>query len=307
MKYVSELRLILLGVLAPVLVLANGGGAHRNSHPASDAGESSYVLWDVVIQTVLNNFNFLAIIGSAVLIFLVGLLAYDLYRKDIWSLPHSVSFLIVGLVIAVVFVLFVLVVPSRQVPKKTYGPSDGPLHMKEFYTELNFRNAKRISDFVNTPVVKDIVRDPADLPPPINRDYSKEVNITLTAKEVVAPLTDKSFYYYWTYNGKVPGPILRVREGDTVKLTLKNHKSNTHKHSIDLHAVTGPGGGAGVLSDIKPGEQKTLKFKAMKEGFYVYHCASPNIPTHIANQMFGGIIVEPKGGMSEVDEEFALF
>ncbi|MBI1969864.1 multicopper oxidase domain-containing protein, partial [Candidatus Woesearchaeota archaeon] len=101
----------------------------------------------------------------------------------------------------------------------------------------------------------------------------------------------------------VPGPFLRVREGDTVELTLTNHNSSIHNHSIDLHAVTGPGGGA-VLTHVEPGQSKTMKFKALNPGLYVYHCATPNVPMHMANGMYGLILVEPKEGMPRVDKEF---
>ncbi|MEK7130629.1 MAG: copper-containing nitrite reductase, partial [Patescibacteria group bacterium] len=107
----------------------------------------------------------------------------------------------------------------------------------------------------------------------------------------------------WTFDGKIPGPMLRVREGDMVELTLKNSISSVHGHNIDLHAVTGPGGGAAV-TDIGPGESKTLKFKALNPGLYVYHCAHPNVPAHMAHGMYGMILVEPKEGLPKVDKEF---
>ncbi|MDY6778422.1 MAG: multicopper oxidase domain-containing protein [Candidatus Nanohaloarchaea archaeon] len=189
-------------------------------------------------------------------------------------------------------------VQSEHPILKTYGPGMGPLHMAGFYkSKFNPEQAR---------FVQDIVHDPSNVPPPIQRDYPRTVHITLEAEERVAPLTANSTYYYWTYNGTVPGPILRVREGDTIVLTLRNEKQSTHNHSIDLHAVNGPGGGA-VMTQVPPGSSKTIRFKALNPGFYVYHCGSDNIPTHIANQMFGGIIVEPKGGLPPVDEQFVVF
>ncbi|MFB6115828.1 MAG: multicopper oxidase domain-containing protein [Candidatus Nanohalobium sp.] len=186
---------------------------------------------------------------------------------------------------------------EEQKIKETYGPSRSPLHMQGFYE--GFEPAKHRH-------AKDIVRNPGKVPEPIERNSSKAVEILLEAQERVSHLTENSTYYYWTYNGTVPGPILRVQEGDTVKLTLKNEEISTHNHSIDLHAVNGPGGGAKVL-EVSPGENKTAKFKALNSGFYVYHCGTSNVPTHIANGMYGGIIVEPREGLPEVDKRFTVF
>lgn len=107
----------------------------------------------------------------------------------------------------------------------------------------------------------------------------------------------------WTYNGKVPGPFLRVKEGDTVVVHVDNDPESTMSHSIDFHSVTGPGGGAAVLQ-VPPGERRSLQFKATHAGLYVYHCATPHIPTHLACGMFGMILVEPKEGLAPVDKEF---
>ncbi len=127
----------------------------------------------------------------------------------------------------------------------------------------------------------------------------------LTAKEVTAPLADGVKYNYWTYNGTVPGTFLRVREGEMVEFTLANDSGNRNKHSIDLHAVNGPGGGAGA-TQIYPGQEKTFRFQALNPGIYIYHCASSVIPEHVANGMYGLILVEPKEGLPTVDREYAL-
>ena len=127
----------------------------------------------------------------------------------------------------------------------------------------------------------------------------------LTAREVVAPLADGVMYNYWTYDGTVPGTFMRVKEGDTVELTLVNDEGNHNKHSIDLHAVNGPGGGA-VATQVYPGQEKTFSFKALNPGLYIYHCATPNVAEHVANGMYGMIFVEPKGGFSKVDREYAV-
>jgi len=198
---------------------------------------------------------------------------------------------------------------SQEGPIKEYGPNAGAMHMQGHYAKLGLLDVKRLEDFDQFEVIRDIVRHPADLPPPLKRNHPETVEITLEAREVISEIDDGIFYNYWTYDGKVPGPILRVREGDTVMLTLKSNVRNSHGHSIDLHAATGPAGG-GTLTQVAPGESKSLTFKALAPGFYVYHCsASPKetVAVHVANQMFGGIIVEPKDGLTLVDKEFVVF
>lgn len=149
----------------------------------------------------------------------------------------------------------------------------------------------------------DIVRSPIDLPGPIGDRGPTTVDLDITAVQVEGTLADGVTYTYWTFDGKVPGPFLRVGVGDTINLSLKNELESTHIHSIDLHAVTGPGGGAAVMQ-IPPGETGSFTFKALQPGLYVYHCATPSVPTHIANGMYGLILVEPDGGLSPVDREF---
>ncbi len=179
------------------------------------------------------------------------------------------------------------------------------------------------------------------------KDENKTVSVNLRATQVVSTLADGTTYEYWTYNNQVPGPFIRVMEGDTVEISLTHehaHGGNQHsvnesdhslaisgfmpavlangddshmmgaeemehmeaghaEHSIDLHAVIGPGGGAG-LTRVAPNETKIFQFKATRPGIYVYHCASPHIPSHIANGMYGLILVEPKGGLPAADKEF---
>jgi nitrite reductase (NO-forming) len=129
------------------------------------------------------------------------------------------------------------------------------------------------------------------------------VPISLEAKEVVGAIDDGVPYAYWTFDGTVPGPMLRVRQGDTVELTLHNAKDSMAPHSIDLHSVTGPGGGAKV-TQITPGESATFRWAALNPGVYVYHCATPPVPQHVANGMYGLIVVEPPEGLPPVDREF---
>ena len=158
---------------------------------------------------------------------------------------------------------------------------------------------------VQTIKVADIVRDPSDLPPPIGNRPPAVVHVTLTAKELFGVLDPPSgtIYRYWTFDGKVPGPFIRVRQGDTVEVTLNNAKDSTMVHSIDLHAVIGPGGGSTLLQ-VPPGQSKTFTFKATTPGLFVYHCGTPMVAQHIANGMYGLILVEPPGGLPHVDHEY---
>lgn len=151
--------------------------------------------------------------------------------------------------------------------------------------------------------VADISKKASDLPIALNRNSTKTVEIKLTAKEVVSDIAAATSFHYWTFDNTVPGPFLRVRLGDTIKLTLHNDKSSSHDHSIDLHAVTGPGGGA-ALTTVEPGKTKSFQFKALNSGLFVYHCAAGNASTHIANGMYGLILVEPESGLPQVDKEF---
>ncbi len=148
-----------------------------------------------------------------------------------------------------------------------------------------------------------IVRAPSDLPGPVGDRGPKSVKVEIETIELQGQLTEGTTYEYWTFDGQVPGPMLRVRVGDQVELTLDNPQESRAPHSIDLHAVTGPGGGA-TLTQIQPGEQATFSFKALKPGLYVYHCATPMVSQHIANGMYGMILVEPEGGLPPVDREF---
>jgi nitrite reductase (NO-forming) len=148
-----------------------------------------------------------------------------------------------------------------------------------------------------------IARDPSDLPPPVGERGPINVSYDLEAIERVGRLADNTTYDFWTFNGKVPGPMLRVRVGDTVTLSLKNASDSVMMHNIDLHAVAGPGGGA-PLTEVQPGETKAFTFKATQPGLYVYHCATPMVANHISSGMYGMILVEPVGGLPKVDREF---
>jgi nitrite reductase (NO-forming) len=148
-----------------------------------------------------------------------------------------------------------------------------------------------------------IVRNPADLPPPIGDREPTTVVVNLTSVEVNGLLADGTTYHYMTFDGKVPGPMIRVMVGDTVEVHLKNDAASHLSHSIDLHSVTGPGGGA-VYTQTLPGAESGFTFKALQPGLYVYHCATASIGQHISSGMYGLILVEPVGGLPPVDREF---
>jgi len=149
----------------------------------------------------------------------------------------------------------------------------------------------------------DVVRDPTDLPAPLAVREPQTVRVDLETIEVEGQLADGTTFTYWSFNGAVPGPFIRVRVGDTIEVHLKNSGSSTMNHSVDFHAVTGPGGGAAV-TQTEPGKETTFTAKAINPGLYVYHCATPMVANHIANGMYGLILVEPEEGLPPVDREF---
>jgi nitrite reductase (NO-forming) len=147
------------------------------------------------------------------------------------------------------------------------------------------------------------VTEAPEVPPPLHRHYATKVIVKLEAREVVGRLADGVKYTFWTFGGHVPGPFIRVREGDLVEVHLSNHPSDKMPHNIDMHAVNGPGGGA-ASSFTAPGHTSTFSFRALNPGLFVYHCATAPVGMHIANGMYGMILVEPKAGLSEVDHEY---
>jgi nitrite reductase (NO-forming) len=139
--------------------------------------------------------------------------------------------------------------------------------------------------------------------PPVGNRAPMTIKETIEIREIVGYVDEGVAYEFWTFDGTIPGKMLRVRVGDTVELTLKNPAESKATHNIDLHAVTGPGGG-GHVTMVAPGESKTFRFKALNPGVYVYHCAVAPIPHHISSGMYGLIVVEPEGGLPKVDREF---
>src|SRR3989337_597699 len=152
---------------------------------------------------------------------------------------------------------------------------------------------------------KAVLTTAPQVPPAIKRTTPAKVIIEMETMEVKGQLADGVEYEFWTFNGTVPGPFVRVRAGDTIEFRLKNNDKSKNIHSIDIHAVTGPGGGAKATQTI-PGGQTAFSWKALNPGIYIYHCATSHIPTHIANGMYGLLLVEPEKGLPKVDKEYYI-
>ena len=152
-------------------------------------------------------------------------------------------------------------------------------------------------------MIEAVLTAPPHVPPPTNRDYPAKVKVELEVREVDMEIAEGVTYTFWTFGGTVPGSFIRVRQGDTVEFHLHNHPDSKMPHNIDLHGVTGPGGGA-ASSFTAPGHGSQFTFKALNAGLYVYHCATAPVGMHVANGMYGLILVEPPEGMPPVDKEF---
>lgn len=170
---------------------------------------------------------------------------------------------------------------------------------------------KKKQEYTNTaeiPANREMIAEhtsPPNVPTPVGKRKAKKLKVDMEILELEGELSNGVRYIYWTFDGTVPGSFIRTRVGDEVEFTLKNHPDNKLPHNIDLHAVTGPGGGA-ESSFVAPGREKTFSFKALNPGLYVYHCATAPIGMHIANGMYGLILVEPEGGLPPVDKEYYI-
>jgi len=150
-----------------------------------------------------------------------------------------------------------------------------------------------------------VLTSPPFVPAPIGDRTAKKLIVNMEIIEKEGTMSDGVTYIYWTFGGSVPGSFIRTRVGDLVEFTLSNHPDNKLPHNIDMHAVTGPGGGA-TSSFVAPGHSKTFSFKTLNPGLYVYHCATAPVGMHIANGMYGLILVEPEGGLPKVDKEYYI-
>jgi nitrite reductase (NO-forming) len=148
-----------------------------------------------------------------------------------------------------------------------------------------------------------VLTSPPMVPPPITRDHATKLIVNLEVREFIGEIADGVEYTFWTFGGSVPGSFIRTRVGDVVEFNLSNAADNKMPHNIDLHAVTGPGGGA-ASSFTAPGHTSQFSFKVLNPGLYAYHCATAPVGMHIANGMYGLILVEPAGGLPPVDKEY---
>ena len=151
--------------------------------------------------------------------------------------------------------------------------------------------------------IQAVLTSPPHVPPPTNRDYPAKVIVDLEVRELDMEIAEGVTYTFWTFGGTVPGSFIRVRQGDTVEFHLHNHPDSKMPHNIDLHGVTGPGGGA-ASTFTAPGHSSQFTFKALNQGLYVYHCATAPVGMHVANGMYGLILVEPPEGLPKVDREY---
>ncbi|MDE2156555.1 MAG: nitrite reductase, copper-containing [Xanthomonadaceae bacterium] len=186
------------------------------------------------------------------------------------------------LVTASLLAIAICAMPSAAAPRATLAGDFGPPQ--------------------GAPIEEKLV-DPPNVPAPIHRNYPARVIVRLETREVVKEMADGVRYTFWTFNGTTPGPLIRVRQGDTVELHLKNDPGSHMAHNIDMHAVMGPGGGA-AATVTPPGHESVFTFKALRSGTFIYHCATAPVPMHIANGMYGLIVVEPPEGLPKVDHEY---
>ena len=188
---------------------------------------------------------------------------------------------------------FALVLFALQACKQ--NPSDDSSAKSENTMDIKVSGETETQKIVNAPMV----------PPAIGDRAAKKVVVHLEATEEVGELADGVTYKFWTFNSTVPGTFIRIRVGDEVELHVTNRSDSVMPHNIDLHAVNGPGGGA-EATNVAPGKEAIFNFKALNPGLFVYHCAAAPVPLHIANGMYGLILVEPAGGLPKVDREYYI-
>ncbi len=142
-----------------------------------------------------------------------------------------------------------------------------------------------------------------NVPPPIIRKEPAVIKAYLNAANVTAEIAPRLRYVFWTFNGHTPAPFIRTRQGDTLQMEFSSTDDRGMSHNVDFHAVMGPGGGSPLLNASK-GMVKSATFKLLHPGLFVYNCAQPPVSDHIANGMYGLILVEPEAGLPKVDHEF---
>ena len=160
------------------------------------------------------------------------------------------------------------------------------------------------------------VANAPEMPPPSGRVTPAIVEVEFEVVEGINSIDPETGVEFETWGFRVtdgdanvvsgtPGPVIRARAGDVLRLTVTNPAGNTHPHNIDLHAVTGQGGGAEATT-VAPGESKTIEARLLYPGFFMYHCAYGDVPAHIAHGMYGGILVDPETPLPAVDHEWYI-
>lgn len=192
--------------------------------------------------------------------------------------------------------------PAAQAPA-AQAPAETPAAAAEAASSAAQTAAETPSG--ELPVIDAVTTHAPEVPPAIDRDYPAKVRVKMETVEKTMTMEDGVEYRYWTFDGDVPGRMIRVREGDTVEVEFSNNPSSTVPHNVDFHAATGQGGGA-AATFTAPGRTSTFSFKALQPGLYIYHCAVAPVGMHIANGMYGLILVEPKEGLPKVDKEFYI-
>jgi len=213
-----------------------------------------------------------------------------------WKITAALAAIFIGVSIAFFLPNGVPTAVAYPIVLDSYGPGEAP--------NLPVRNVLQFfRGFDNFERVADIARDPNDVPQTVAYAEEGVIEVNLTTTEVIAEMADGTTINYWTFDNTVPGPFIRGRVGDTVHLTIHNDETSLHPHNVDFHAATGPGGGA-AATIVAPGETKSMSFKLLSPGLFVYHCAFGNPGLHMTHGMYGLILVEPEGGLPPVDKEF---
>lgn len=241
---------------------------------------------------------------------IVGLIAFVVIVASLWKHKH-IHIFAKQKWLYIPTVLLIISIITGFLANRTYPPNFAMPYFMHSHAPDGLPPSipfSKIIDFFKNQNhferVDNIGADPNKVPnEPQKPDADGIVRMSLTTKEVLAEIAPNIWFNYWTFDKQVPGPMLRIREGDTVEMTITNDPSSLHDHNIDLHAVTGPGGGA-TITHVSPGETKAFRWKALNPGLYVYHCAMPNVSTHNSHGQYGMILVEPKEGLPKVDKEF---
>ena len=135
--------------------------------------------------------------------------------------------------------------------------------------------------------------------PPVEVRHGNDVDVTLVAEPASVQIADGQAYQAWTFDGQVPGPVIRLRQGDTVHVTFIN-ADPTMAHSLDLHAAAvAP---SVDFPEVAPGKQTSFTFTADHPGVFLYHCGTPPMEEHIGNGMFGTVIVDPATARAPAQE-----